>query len=422
MAVACGAPDASLGVAVRLAAYLDCQARALGENGFQALIGGPVMTGLLSGLLTIFVALIGYRLVLGQTPTLRDGVGWAVRLGVVLALVTSWPAFQALVYRVAVDGPGELASVLLPVSGLPAEDLDARVQTAYDTMRLGSAGLDAPVEAQQPPPGSDPSGQAQPGQAPQTSPQARGAGYAPLPQTASLFVVSTTGVAAAFRVAVGFLLAIGPLAILGLLFDATFGLFSGWVRTLGGSALGLLAASVVTALDLLAVESELANLQAYSVGGIALAVDPQALTTIVLLFAVVMLVAAAAAVKVAGAFRLVSPVVTRPAEPYREAAPLPQAVPAIQAAQAAGGEGSRAGLLAQPRAAAVADALAMTVRREQLASGGGEAAPQAPSRRVSIVEAASRTEPGGVAAPLGVAGRRSVGRRTLSAQARDRIR
>lgn len=418
MAIACGAPDASLGVAVRLAVYLDCQARALGENGFQALAGEPMMTGLLSGLLTIFVALIGYGLILGQTPSLRDGIGWAVRLGVVLTLVTSWPAFQALVYRVAVDGPGELAGVLLPASGLPGQDLDARVQAAYDTMRLGSAGLDAPVEAQQVPLGVDSSGQ--PSQPPQTSPQGRGAGHAPLPQTASLFVVSTTGVAAAFRVAVGFLLAIGPLATLGLLFDATFGLFNGWVRALGGSALGLLAATVVTALDLLIVESELANLQTYSVGGIALAVDPQALTTIVLLFGVVMLVAATAAVKVAGAFRLASPVVTRPAEPYREVVSVPQFAPALPASQSAGAAGGRAGLTAQPRAAAIADALATTVRREQLSSGGGIGASQVPSRRVSIVEAASRAEPGGTAAPLGIAGRRSGGRRTQAALRRDR--
>src|SRR5437763_539074 len=101
MTVFCAAPDASEGVALRLSEYVSCEGRALGENGFQALAGGPLGTSLLSGLVTIFIALIGYRLILGHTPDMRDGIGWTVRLGIVLALVTSWPAFQTLIYRSA---------------------------------------------------------------------------------------------------------------------------------------------------------------------------------------------------------------------------------------------------------------------------------------------------------------------------------
>ena len=44
MSVVCSGPDTSLGVAYRLSEYLDCQARALGENGFQALAGGALGT------------------------------------------------------------------------------------------------------------------------------------------------------------------------------------------------------------------------------------------------------------------------------------------------------------------------------------------------------------------------------------------
>src|SRR5438445_13816271 len=99
MTVLCAAPDASQGVALRLSQYVSCEARALGENGFQALAGGPLGTSLLAGLVTIFIALIGYRLILGHSPDMRYGIGWTVRLGIVLGLVTRWPAFQPLVYQ-----------------------------------------------------------------------------------------------------------------------------------------------------------------------------------------------------------------------------------------------------------------------------------------------------------------------------------
>lgn len=420
--IACAAPDASLGVAIRLSAYLDCQARALGENGFQAIAGGPVAAGLLSGLVTIFVALIGYRLILDQTPDVRDGVSWAVRLGLVLALATSWPAFQTLFYRVAVDGPGELAGVLLPASGLPVDSLDERVQQAYDTLRLGSVAGQQVTNDQSNP---APAGNAQAGQPQSNGQQQQTAqsslGQPALPQTASIFVITTTGVVAAFRVAIGFLLAIGPLAILGLLFEATLGVFSGWVRALAGAALALLAATIVTSIDLIVLESEFARLQTYARGMVSEVIDPQALTTIVLLFAIVMLVAVLAAVRVASAFRLQALSAIR--LPAGDQAAGATTVLTAEAQLAAATSRTRsADTPGQERTTAVADALAAAVRREQgaAATSGANGSPQAPSRRVSIVEAASRSEPSATIARLGAAGRRSIGRRTRSAASRDR--
>jgi type IV secretion system protein VirB6 len=414
--IACSPPDTGLGVAVRLAGYLDCQARALGENGFQAFIGGPAMASLLSGLVTIFVALIGYRLILGRTPDLRDGVGWAVRLGVVLALVTGWPAFQTLVYRVAVDGPVELAADLMPASGLPSDGLEVRVQAAYDTMRLGWS--------------SEPSAQAssQSGgeqdelatSVPSASPDPRlGIGQAPLPQTASLFVMSTVGMAGAFRMGVGFLLAVGPLAILALLFDGTLGLFSGWVRALGGTSLATLAATLVTAVHLVVVEGELAAAQTYAQGGVVGSVDAQALTTIVFSFLAVALAAVFAALRMASALTLTaSPELRMPATERLAggAFAVAQAPPAFAVQQ---GRTGFAASSEQTRMATVVDALSASVRREQaaLATGG----PGQVARSMTIVQATARTEPGGSVVPLGVAGRRSAGRQTRSARARDSV-
>ena len=92
-------------------AHLDCQAQNLGAGGYQALAnpGGPAAL-LLTGALTMFIALIGYRLLLGETPSVRDGVVAAIKVGVVLALATSWPAFRTLAYDVTLRAPAEMAS------------------------------------------------------------------------------------------------------------------------------------------------------------------------------------------------------------------------------------------------------------------------------------------------------------------------
>jgi len=417
--IACSLPDPGAGVALRLSNFLTCQAQALGENGYQALAGGPMVAGMMTGLVTIFVALIGYRFLLGSIPTMRDGVGWAIRLGMVLTLATGWPAFQVLVYRVAVDAPSEFAAVLLPASGLSVEGLDVRVQQAYDTIRLGSsvnpalggqAALDRAAGAAQA--GTPGTTQRQQQQAPNFGPL----GQAALPQTASWFVVSTLGVTGGLRLATGFLLAIGPLAIMALLFDATLGLFIGWVRGLAGAALALLGATIVTALDLLLVESELAHLQAVEWG--VTIIDPQALTTIVLAFTLVMLAAIWAAGRMAGAFsfslkRQETLITERfhssPSE--RPSSTMPAVRDSGQSVAGAAG--------APPRAQGVANALAGTMRREQVAAAAGEAGSAGSSSRRQPLGPRVGQDASSLPTALGPSARRSTTRKTRSAMRRD---
>lgn len=412
MSLSCAAPSPDLGIALRLSDYLDCQARAIGENGFQALAGGPIAASLLSGLVTIFVALIGYRLILGRTPAIGDGVGWAVRLGVVLALVTSWPAYQILVYNVAVDGPAQLSQFILPAAGLPGEDIGSRVQQAYDVVRLGqgSGYGQAPDPADPLPPSALPEQSA----APQILFRQSPPGQQPLPQTASLLVLSTVGVTAALRLAIGFLLAVGPLAVMSLLFDATLGIFSGWVRALAGAALAMLASTIVTAVDLVMVESELARLRLFNVASGARSIDPQAIPTLVLVFALVMLVATLVAMRMAGAFRL--PMIARRTHgsPQQTAMSQPSSARAEGRTSAqAVRKGTRAPQLS--RASTIADALVSTVRRE----GAEVTANSAGPGRASLIAAGGRGGERPAIIPLGVGGRRSIGRRSVSARRRD---
>ena len=73
----------------------------------------------LTGLLTLFVALLGYRMLFGQTPAVRDGVLALVKIGIVLALATSWTAYRTLIYDVALRGPAELAADIGRPAALP---------------------------------------------------------------------------------------------------------------------------------------------------------------------------------------------------------------------------------------------------------------------------------------------------------------
>lgn len=402
MTYLCAPPDPSLGIAIRLSNFMACEARALGENGFQALAGGPVGISLLTGLLTIFVALVGYRFILGHTPDLKDGVNWMVRVGFTLALVTSWPAFQTLVYQVVIDGPNELAGTLLPASGIPSDDLQARVQRAYDTLRLGGS---LPTQ----PSMSDPA---------TTGAVTQAAMYqSALPQTASLFVLSTSGVVGAFQIAIGFLLAIAPLAIMALLFDATLGIFIGWIRALAGAALAVLSANIVTATHLLALESELAHLQAIRLGSADRVIDPQGLTTIVLIFLLTTLVASLAAMRVASAFRLQirSPSMPSATDRLQRERPLASETLVRNAQNAIS---VRQQVDEQSRATIIADAIGATMRREALTVAGNRTtllSSHGDVRDRNVSNGSSRIGQG-----LGTASRRTTLRRTRSSVRRDR--
>ena len=414
---ACTVAD-SAGVALRVAAYLDCQGRALGEGGFAAVAGGIVAGSLLTGLVTIFIALIGYRLVLGEVPGLRDGVTWMVRLGMVLTLATSWPAFQTLVYNVAVEGPDELASALLPAAGLAAGDLAGSVQGAYDALRLGSEPAAPPPPRAATDAAASASAQSSANAAASTvtsTPRPQTV-QPPLPQTASLLVVFTVGIIGALRVAIGLLLALGPLAVAGLLFDQTLGLVSGWLRSLAGAAFALVAATIVVALEVAVLNGELAR-SATSGGLDPASFDAQALPTVVLLFALVMLIATIAASRVVGALWLHArrslPRSTmgdwalgahqRPSARYN--AVLTRARPAS----------------AEPisRAILIAQAAASATRRQ-----AGDAAITgdwgATARPGTVSALAQRSIP--APTPLGLRGRRSQSRPSRAAVLRDRER
>mgnify|MGYP001062669127 CR=1 FL=1 len=136
-------PDALVRSLVGVA---DCQAAALGSDGWHALATSGLFAALLTGLLTLAVARQGYRLLAGGgTIAPADWVALIVRMGVVIALCTSWAAYDRLVYRVAMDGPAEIARVIFPSVGIETDALATRLQNAHDAIATPPVTDDAAV-------------------------------------------------------------------------------------------------------------------------------------------------------------------------------------------------------------------------------------------------------------------------------------
>src|SRR5690349_19752371 len=105
----CPAASPGAGFIGSMTRYLDCQAQILGWGGWSALAApGSTLSMVLSGFLTIVIALIGYDLLVGRTISVRTGTLTFLKIGAVFALATSWPAYQTLIYNLATDGPPQL--------------------------------------------------------------------------------------------------------------------------------------------------------------------------------------------------------------------------------------------------------------------------------------------------------------------------
>ncbi|WP_174275580.1 type IV secretion system protein [uncultured Sphingomonas sp.] len=272
-------PDA---FASGMIAFLDCQAQNIGMGGYRALaVQGSSASLVLSAFLTIFVALIGYRMLFGDTPSLREAVLSVVKIGVVLALATGWPAYQVLIYEVVLRAPAELAAEIGGASGLPGATggLPARldgVDRAFETLAVYGPGvrLNATTTELQPD------------------------RYAPPPfpgfdtfaigTSRAIFLASAIGGFALVRLGAGLLLALGPLFLAFLLFDATRGLFEGWARALIATALGSLVTAILLGVELALFEPWLSDLIARRAGGEAIWGAPAPLLAISSVFAIVL--------------------------------------------------------------------------------------------------------------------------------------
>ena len=117
--MACPAVTTGPQFLVTALAHLDCQAQTLGSFGFQALAQpGSVASVVLTGLLTLFIAIYGIRLLFGPGDEPRDLVNAVLKVGIVLTLAVSWPAWRVVAYDTVLYGPSEVAGD--PARGLPS--------------------------------------------------------------------------------------------------------------------------------------------------------------------------------------------------------------------------------------------------------------------------------------------------------------
>lgn len=208
---------------------VDCQTRAFAEAGYSSLTGASSgFQVALTALLTIYVALVGYRMLFASGGArLSDAPGIALKIGAILALVTSWATFQTLVFDVAAKAPREIAAaVAAPLqanSGSLTADPVNGLQEAYDQLTRSAVAFGAVA-------GPNPKAYSSP---------AASAAEALSAASGALFM-TTAGVIAAATLAIGVLTAVGPVFIAMFLIPATRGLFSGWVRALGAASLVLL--------------------------------------------------------------------------------------------------------------------------------------------------------------------------------------
>ena len=373
-----------------LAGFIDCHARALGELGYLSWMQSGAATPLLGGLVTILIALFGYRLLLGETPDLNMLVSLVIRIGLVLVLATQWPAYQTLVYNLVIDGPAQLAGQVLAPDGLGGGDppgLLARGQAVVDMV----AALLDPARAKE--------------LAPADVEQL---------QTGSLvFLMSTLGGLLATRLTAALLLALGPLFVACLLFDGMRGFFVGWVRGLGFAALGALVVPALLALELAVVEPQMRALEAAVGAGQhvpALATEFLAATS---LFALALAALLFMAARVMGSFEL----------PVRLVRLVRQAGHALSPAMAHARPTQVAHALTErpthERAQALSDAILTMERREEVI-----AASQARQARSTGSDMMRDSRPAWSSAsePLGQNWRRTTQRRSVSAERRERRR
>lgn len=392
----CAAQPEAQGFVSSMVRFIDCQAQALGSNAWASLAApGSTLSIVLTSFLTIFIALIGYNLLLGRSFTVRSGTLSAVKIGIVFALATSWPAYRTLVYDLVTDGPAQIVSDIGRPAAVPGSDgsLLQRLDLADGALvQLAILGPGNPVRARSdiPPP---PFG---------------GFDAFALGGARILFLLTAIAGLGSVKAVAGLLLALGPFFIAFLMFDNTRSLFEGWVRVLAGAAIAAVGVTIALGLQLALLEPWLSGILARRMAGEALPSVPVELLVVASTFAIVVLAMLIGSMWLARAFRL-APLAawneersdTRVAQ---SAATHPVARIPVNLADE------------RTRARAVADVLISMQRRESggRGPGGGSRIPALIAGRDAGPAAAHQS-----AVPVGRSFRRARPRVTASAGKRD---
>ena len=259
MTAPCPVVDPAAGGAQTLVGAIDCFVKSSVQESYAALLGqGSIFSQALTIALTLYVALIGYRLMFGRsTLSLGEFAPKIVLIGAVLALSSNWAAYQVLVFDVLTDGPEEIATILGGQNG-NAQGLTARVDVVSgriaDIAESWSKSS-SPSPAVAPDPTATTAAELVPRAAPGTSP-----GPNLMLLTALLLVLASAGVLAVAKALLGLMLALGPIFVVLALFNPTRALTIGWARVSAFLALVPLLSLMTTAGALALVEPMVINM------------------------------------------------------------------------------------------------------------------------------------------------------------------
>src|SRR5262249_12304690 len=113
------ASAASEGLVNGVVDTVDCHIRVLVHDSYRDLVGpGTPFAAALTAMLTIYIALIGFQLLLG-----RGGIRLttlpvtALKIGLILAFVPSWAAYQPVFFSSLFAGPRKIVGALLHPAG-----------------------------------------------------------------------------------------------------------------------------------------------------------------------------------------------------------------------------------------------------------------------------------------------------------------
>ncbi|MDE2303693.1 MAG: type IV secretion system protein, partial [Sphingomonadales bacterium] len=252
----CPAFDPGAPYVAAMLALADCQSQGIAEDGWRALAGGfgPALTALL----TIAVALLGYRLMLGERLDPPRAATLMLRIAVVLALCTQWSAWDALAFRIGTQEPAALAATVLAPGGLGGGD-GAAITARFDRLDDQIGAIAAIVAAPAAVAGSP---DATPAAPPPTMALLSTEDQHQLLSARRIITVTALAGLIAVRAALALLLALGPLFAASLLFAQTQSFFAGWLRAMAGAILAAVAIPMMLALELAVVEPQVGALAA----------------------------------------------------------------------------------------------------------------------------------------------------------------
>lgn len=359
--MACGIVTSGRGFLADTLDHLDCQAQSIGSYGFGRLAepGSPAAT-LIAVLLTLFIAVFAYRLLTGQGVDRSDLVSGILKVGIVLTLAFSWPAFRPLVYETVLFGPAEVAGALA-TPDVPSTQAGFSQRLQRLDNGLASFAVIGPgrqVGALENPDAVDESFRSI------ALSDDTGLGFG-----RTIYLATVIGAVAVLRVAGGLLLALAPVFAGLLFFETTRGLFSGWLRGLVLVALGSVGVSLLLAVQMAVMEPWLLDVLNRRQAGYATPSAPTELLALALAFAVAAFALLALLTRVA--FQNAWPLSRRHAvhaEP-EAARPLLATAPALTLPR-------HVEPVASSRALLIRESVSATMRRDEmrtLTSSGGNA-------------------------------------------------